>query len=82
MLFKRNEKDKLFYNLLELEILFNDILDETIKTPEELEYCVEALVAALERATHNWFEDEGYEDCYDHCQIDLYFDTKVEKIEE
>lgn len=82
MLFKRNQNNKLTCNPMGLELLFNDILDETIKTPQELEYCVKALTEALEEAAHDWFEDNGYDDQYDHCQIDLYFDEDVEKIEE
>lgn len=33
MLFKRSQNNKLTCNLMELEFLFNDILDETIRTP-------------------------------------------------
>lgn len=79
MLFTRNENNRITCNPLELECLFNDMLDENIKTPQELQYCIEALTEALEQAAHDWFEDEGYEDCYDHCQIDVYFDEDVEK---
>ena len=79
MLFTRNENNRITCNPLELECLFNDMLDETIKTPQELEYCVEALAEALRQAAHDWFEDEGYEDYYDHCQIDVYFDEEVKQ---
>lgn len=82
MFFKRNDNNKLTYNPIELELLFNEILDNTIKTSEELEFCVNALGEALRCAANDWFEDEGYEDFYEHCQFDIYFDNEVERVEE
>ena len=46
------------YAFLDLEILFNDILGKTVKTHEELKYCVET----LGQDTHDWFEDEKIEE--------------------
>ena len=82
MLFERNKNNILICRTLEAELLFNDILCEIVKTPQELEYCIEALSEALAQAAHDWLEDEGYEDFYDHCQIEVYFDEDLEKAEE
>lgn len=82
MIFTRKENGHISCNHLELELLFNEILDETIETPKELKWCVEYLTRAIETAVHDWFEDKDYEDQYDHCQIEVYFDEDVEKVEE
>lgn len=82
MIFTRKESGHISCNSLELDLLFNEILDETIKTPKELKWCAEYLTGAIETAVHDWLEDKGYEDQYDHCQIEVYFDEDLEKAEE
>ena len=82
MIFTRKENNQLTCNPLEIDLLFDNILDETIKTPHELKWCIEYLTGAIETAAHDWFEGNGYKDQYDHCQIEVYFDEDVEKVEE
>ena len=83
MIFRRNEQDKITCGRVSAETLFNDILDDTIKTPKELEWCIKILTQSIEEAAHDWLENAGYEDDgYDHCQIEVYFDEDVKRIEE
>lgn len=79
MIFTRKEDERISCNRLKLELLFNEILDETIETPKELKWCVEYLTGTIETAVHDWLEDKGYKDYYEHCQIEVYFDEDLER---
>lgn len=81
MIFERKENKHITFNRLDAEIFFDDIFED-IKTPQELEWCVDNLIQALETAAHDWFEENEYKDQFDHCQIELYFDNNLEEIEE
>lgn len=81
MIFTRDENKKIVYNRLESDLLFNELLNETIQTPKELKWCIKELLESIEEAAHDWFIDHNYRDKYDNCQIELYFNNDVDNEE-
>lgn len=78
MLFYINsDSNKLNFKKLDGEILMDDILGiEEIKTPKDMKWAVERLCECIEEAVHAWYHDIYKKpDYYDHCNIEIYFDT-------
>lgn len=72
---RNTENNKIQYHSYVGEIMFSDILEQ-IDSEEDLEFVVTNLCINLETVIHDWYTDNNKEDNFDHCNIEVYFETE------